>query len=172
MPIIRKYNGIELSAPKTGVVNNFTTTNITGTVAETILSTILIPANTFNLYDIIDIESRLRKTNTNGTATIRIRIGTTQVLGATLFATFTSSAAVHTYIPIYRRLTIKNITTATETLTATDSVVTDMGAITTINTNIAVDWTVDNYIIVTGQLANAADTMNLMFIVLNHIVGA
>lgn len=172
MSIIRKHNGVDLSAPYNGVTNSFTTVNITSTTAEVILSTVLIPANTFKLYDIIDIESRLRKTNNNATATIRVRIGTTESLGATLFATFTSTSSTHSYIPIYRRLVIKNLTTGTETLPSATSSVADFRVVSLINSNIAVDWTVDNYIVVTGQLGNASDIMNCMFVILKHIDGS
>ncbi len=173
MSIIRKYNGIEISPPSNVVTNDFTTTNITGTVAETILTTVLIPANTFKLYDIIDIESRLRKTNANATATIRLRVNTTEVIaGSTLVATFTSTAVSHTYIPIYRRLTIKNLTTGTETIPGATSRLADINASTLVNSNISIDWTVDQYIIATGQLGNASDIMNLMFVVLKWTDGS
>lgn len=173
MPIIRKYNGITVSPPSTGIVNNFTTTNITGTVAETILSTILIPANTFKLYDIIDIESRLRKTNSNATATIRIRTNTSQSLtGAVLIGTFTSTLASDSYIPIFRRIVIKDLTSGTEFADATSTnIVNDLNNNTLVYSNTAIDWTVNQYIILTGQLGSTSDIMNLMFIILKCIEG-
>lgn len=172
MAIIRKYNGVELSAPGSGDANNYTSLNITGTTAETVLSTVLVPGNTFKQYDIIDLESRLRKTGNGGLATIRIRVGTTVSTGATLLATYTSTSVLHTFIPIFRRFVIKNISTGTECMPATTSAPNDITQLLVINSNISVDWTVNQYIIVTGQLNSSADTMNCLYIILKHIDGS
>jgi hypothetical protein len=175
MPIIRKYNGVDLSPPGTGSTNSYTTLNITGTVAETILSTTLIPANTFQQYDIIGIESRLRKGSTSATATIKIRIGTTQSLTATQVATYTSTSASHGYIPIMRRMVVKTVDgsgSGTEVLTTGTSMPSDVSrAGDTGISNLAINWTVDNYIIATGQLGNTGDTMNCMYLITDYITG-
>lgn len=176
MPIVRKYNGVDLSPPYTGATNSYTTVNITGTVAETILSTIFVPANTFKQYDMVGIESRIRKTSTNGTATIRLRVGTTQSLSAMQIATFTSTSAAHTYIPIMRRMVIKTLngtSDGTEIVTSSTSLVSDSyrDGDTGVS-NLAINWTVDNYIIATGQLGSASDTMNCMFLITDYITGA
>lgn len=175
MSIIRKKNGINLNPEKTGIINSFAgSSNIGGTTAETVLSTVLIPANTFKLYDIIRIESRLRKDNNNDIATIRIRIGTTESISSTLAGVYTSTASNHNYIPITRYYAIENLSGAgsgTKSFPASFSLAVQSG-VADVESNLAIDWTVDNYVVLTGRLSNASDVMNLMYIVVDQINGA
>lgn len=69
-------------------------TAITGTTAETLVNTYLIPANTFNANDVIRISSFVaEKTGTVGTVSMRVKVGTTATFGsATTIATYVTSA--------------------------------------------------------------------------------
>ena len=71
MAYIRKIKDIEVNPPQ----NNALGTTVTGTLSETITQSVLVPANTFKQYDIFGIEARLRKQNSKGINTLRLRIG-------------------------------------------------------------------------------------------------
>ena len=61
MSYIRKYNGIEINPPHT-----IGGTSFTSTTAENIIDSVLVPANTFKLYDVFGVEARVRKIGTSG----------------------------------------------------------------------------------------------------------
>jgi hypothetical protein len=68
-------------------------TPVTGTVAETILFTVTIPANTFNAIDIIHFFYNVYKTTTLGSYVMRLKINTSNTLsGAVTVGTYNGSA--------------------------------------------------------------------------------
>ena len=83
------------STIKTVVKDATASTAVTGTTAETLLNTYLIPANTFGANDVMRISSFLaEKTGTAGTVTMSIKVGTTATFGsATTIATYTTGVA-------------------------------------------------------------------------------
>ena len=87
IPTILGFNPI-----KTVVKDATASTAVTGTTAETLLNTYLIPANTFNANDVMRISSFFaEKTGTVGTVTMRVKVGTTATFGsATTIATYTT----------------------------------------------------------------------------------
>ena len=164
--MIRNINGIKINPPVQTDINSETTENITGTTTEKVLSAVLIPAGTFVTGDVIGIETRLRTSGTNGSKTIRIRIGTTVNTSAELAAETVSLTNSHTFIPLSRMMAIKN-GDDTELITNTQNPTSDIGVSydSFIDyTLLTTDWTVANYIIVTGQLSHEEDTMNCMHI--------
>jgi hypothetical protein len=159
MTYIRKINDITVNGP----VNGATGVSITGGITEVVAQSVLIPANTFLQYDIIGLYGRLRKQNTNDTATIRLRINTTPTVGGQLVGTYASTSATHLLIPISRRLVIKTLDgtgDGTMVMGNTAGESTDIGMTNQSYSNLAINWSVDNYLIVTGQLRNASDILN------------
>lgn len=165
---IRNKNGIRFTPPVVETINNFIGfENVTDDTSELILSSVLIPADSFKLYDIIEIESRIRKNNTNGIVAIRIRIGTGQTTSDTLVATYSSTSATHTFIPIKRTLTIKDLDgtpSGTKTIDASTSVSYDYIYSGFTISDLNINWTLNNYISVTGQMQSLLDEMNCMYI--------
>lgn len=161
---IRNKNGILFTPPGVNEINNFTGSENNTSITETILSSVLIPANSFKTYDIIEIESRLRKNNSNGAATIRIRIGTGQTTTDSLVATFSSTTISDSFIPIKRTLKITSATTTTQVINSSTSLSFDDEFSGSTLSDVTIDWTKNNYISVTGQLVSASDNMNCMYI--------
>jgi hypothetical protein len=161
MPIIRKINDIVVNGP----VNGSTGASITGSIAEAVSQSVLIPANTFKQYDIVGLYGRLRKENTNNTATIRLRINTTPTIGGQIVGFFSSTLASHLLIPVYRRIVIKTLDGTGDGTIVIDNgnpYATDIGSTIEGYVSLPIDWTVDNYLVVTGQLINASDILNCM----------
>jgi hypothetical protein len=164
--MIRKINGITYNPPAD---YGDTATTSVGTT-ETILNSVLVPANTFKIYDIVGIQTRIRKTTTNATINLRLRIGTTLNTSQTQVGIFTSASSAHSYIPFDRRLSIQSTTTDTRVLVSTTSYVSDYGgAFPSDMTTLSIDWTSDNYIIITGQTTTSTDTLNCGYIYLDLI---
>jgi hypothetical protein len=137
------------------------TTDSTGflSTANTVVYTQLIPANTFAVGDIVRVTYRTKKLLTNGAQSLRIYTNPTANLSGTplLVGTLASGQAASRYNQMQRNLAIKNATNNTEVPITTATLATD-----TINTGdfatVAINWTVDQYIVFALQNTSALDT--------------
>jgi hypothetical protein len=133
-------------------------TAITGTTTETLSRSLLIPANTFSSNGMLEILTRMTKTGTASTSNIRIYKNTSNTLtGATLIAANTTITGTNLFSQMIRTFRINsNILTGYTTASSlTDYASTSSLLSTTFTTN------VDNYIIFSIQLGNAADSANI-----------
>jgi hypothetical protein len=134
-------------------------TNVTGTTADTLTTSVTISANTFTTGDILRITSFNEFTGTAGTKQVRFYINTSASLsGATLLGTTPNAVASTRAIGMDRNLVIKSATStkthsASATTTYTNSNIT-AGALTNAN----IDWTTTQYLIVSIQLGNTGDS--------------
>jgi hypothetical protein len=148
-----------LSSQLYRVVNTADSSTITGSTALTLVYSQLIPANTFAVGDIVRISYRGLKTGTAGNNSQTFHINTTNtVSGASLLGTFATTALVR-IMQIDRKLYIKNVTTNTETYTNnTNSPYEYTNNPTIVFSNIAINWTVDQYLICSNTLSNSGDS--------------
>jgi hypothetical protein len=152
-------------------INLTTPQPTTSSLTERKLGSILVPANTFSAGDSLKVECFARKQNTNATSNIKlywnsadsisspspIRIGEYVGLGATFTA-----------IPIIRRLGVNTSDgsgNGTSVLLNTIDVYQDyINNNTSLPSNLALNWTVDSYIILAGDVDNASDILNCQWI--------
>jgi hypothetical protein len=149
------------------IASNYTNVGLTATTAETILHALLIPANTFGVGRDPKFNCLGTKVGTANFVTIRARISTSAapspVTSGTLIATLVPASGSVLWYPFERRAI--HIDTATSTLSTNVSSVAhtdyfNAGANTVLNNNI--DWTVNQYLIITGQPASSnADVFTL-----------
>jgi hypothetical protein len=146
--MIRKVEGQTYNPPKEGLMSSQGQT-LTGT--ETFLDSVLIPANTFAQYDVVDIISRLIKTGSNQTVIVRIRIGPSNNTSQTLVGTNQTSPTTGLLIPTFRRLFIQNVSNSTYVLNTGSTLLSiiDLSPSNAYSDITTIDWTVDNYIIIT-----------------------
>jgi hypothetical protein len=151
-------NGVALN--KQSVIDG---TAITGTTASTLTATILIPANTVSVGDVIYVKTRVRKTGTAGTLTTRMYINTSSAIGGSLIAT--SAAAATTLMFQYSRSLAVKSTTNTESMAGNLNVnADDNTAVTTAVSANNIDWTVAQYLVVAVQNGSTADSSRSSFI--------
>jgi hypothetical protein len=127
--------------------------------SNTISISVLIPANTFAVDDVIRINHRVRATGILAIRETRIYANTTNAIaGAVLIST---ASLINTILSanLQRFLAIKNATTNTEVITATASQLTDYNNFTTAVSTLAINWTVDQYIIFAVNAGNAGDSI-------------
>lgn len=126
-------------------------TALTGTTAITLMKSILIPANTINVDDVVKIMTRaIRNTATGGSINYMYINTTDSLTGATLVGTMGGS---FTFYGMERSLYIKSATNS-ETLNATlNSAGSEV--VTGINTaaNLNINWAVNQYVIAAFQNA-------------------
>jgi hypothetical protein len=130
-------------------------TAVTGTTVDTLSQSLLIRANTFTGNGMLEILARSFKTGSAGNQSLRAYTNTSASLtGATLIATF--MAASSQVFPQGIRTFRINSNTLSGTFASTsgnsDHVAANGKSSATFNT------TVDNYIIISIQLTNAADS--------------
>ena len=126
-------------------------TALTGTTAITLMKSILIPANTFATGDVVKILNRAIRSTATGTGINYFYINTTNSLtGATLIGTQSASSR---FYAMERNLYIKS-STISETVDSSTSVSSDNPAVSTsANSNLNIDWSVNQYIISAFQNA-------------------
>jgi hypothetical protein len=141
------------------IVNTADSSTITGTTALTLIYSQLIPANTFILGDIVRISYRGLKTGTAGINSATFYVNTTNtVSGASLLGTFATTALVR-MMQIDRKLYIKNVTSNTETyVNNVNSPYEYTNVPTSVFSNVAINWTVDQYLICADTLGNSGDS--------------
>jgi hypothetical protein len=129
--------------------------------SNTISISVLIPANTFVVDDVIRINYRVRATGVLANRESRMYANTTSSLtGAILISTLSLSNNILAG-NLQRFLAIKNATTNTEVINNTSNLLIDYAAITSpasVST-LAINWTVDQYIIFAVNVTNAADSI-------------
>lgn len=136
--------------------------NVSGTLTESILNTIVINAGSFNSMDLMKVIFRIVKTTNLGTLSVRLRMNTTNTLaGATLLATSSMSTTNRTSL-YYRHFDL-----IAGTITGWDSgqaVGSDIGTNTTNNTTYIYNTNSILYLFTTIQLTNVGDTITSNFI--------
>lgn len=150
-----------------------TTTTPAGSVnstSNTLINSLLIPANTFSSGDIVTIETCVTKSAANNAFSFYFYVNTSATLvGATLVATNTSVAIATRAAQLYRRLTIDvaagtgNGTIVLNTsFAARDDI--GVGNYTTGFSTLTTNWTVDQYLIVSGSVVSTSDTLSCQWI--------
>lgn len=141
-----------------------TDSSVTGTTNQTVLCSLSIPANTMGVNDVLMIESSLYAIGTAGTKVFRAHFSTTdQTIGATFSAGGTTQAGLvqmasaNVWSVLNRKIANKNSQTANNAgLTATSSA-TDSVSSNTARTATNIDFTIDQWVVITCQLANIGD---------------
>ena len=134
-------------------------TIITGTTAETVSQSLLIPANTFT-NGALEVIARATKVGVLGSLKVRFYKNTTNSLtGATLIAypSFESATVLYSF----NTRTFRINTNILSGITATANFNFDFTGATTPLSSIAFNTSVDNYILFVIQLANIADSANI-----------
>lgn len=139
-------------------------TAVTGTTASTLTASILIPANTIAVGDVIYVKTRVRKTGTAGTLTTRMYVNTSSAIGGSLIATSAAAAATTLMFQFTRSLAVKT-STNTETMAGNLNVnADDNTSVTTAVSANNIDWTQNQYLVVAVQNGSTSDSSRSSFI--------
>jgi hypothetical protein len=146
------------------IINKIKTTDgtaVTGTTANTLTDSILIPANTVAVGDVITFRNRVRKTGTAGLLSVRAYVNTTAVIGGANVA-ISSNANTSRFSQMVRQLAVKS-STNTESFPIA-GVYTDDAQTGTVVVSSNIDWTIDQYLVISVQNTSAADSTISSFI--------
>jgi hypothetical protein len=165
-----KINGFNMYNPFQ-TISLTTPQSTTSSLTEVKLGSIFVPANTFKTFDVVKLESFVKKTGTNAVSNVRLYWNNTDDLTTTVrIAENIGVTATATAIPMVRRLSIMvsdGSGNGTNVLLNTVDVNQDYiqhAALTTTPRSLAIDWTIDSYIILAGDVDNASDNINCQWI--------
>ena len=138
---------------------NLTTSNLTGTLTETIIWSALIPAGTFDVDDTLFFYTRVTANNSGNTKTFRVYFNTTSSLvSAEKAATVTATSNSAGFTSLSRHIVFKNSLSSQEVADSSTHLLTDYNVNASAISTLTVDFSVDQYIIISGQLTNTGDT--------------
>jgi hypothetical protein len=146
------------------IINKIKTTDgtaVTGTTANTLTDSILIPANSVAVGDVITFRNRVRKTGTAGLLSVRAYVNTSAAIGGANVA-ISSNANTSRFSQMVRQLAVKS-STNTESFPVA-GVFTDDAQTGTVVVSSNIDWTVDQYLVISVQNTSAADSTVSSFI--------
>ena len=167
-----KINGFNMYSPFQ-TISLTTPQSTTSSLTEVKLGSIFVPANTFKTFDVVKLESFVKKTGTNAVSNVRLYWNTSDSISSPTpirIAENIGVTATITAILFVRRLSIMvsdGSGNGTNVLLNTVDVNQDYiynAALTTIPSSLAINWTVDSYIILAGDVDNAADNINCQWI--------
>lgn len=136
-------------------------TAVTGTTLNTYTDSVLIPANTVAVGDVIIFRNRVKKTGTAGLLSVRAYVNTTAAVGGSNVA-ISSNANTARYSQMTRSLAVKT-STNTESFPIVGGF-TDDAQTGTVVVSSNIDWTVDQYLVISVQNTSAADSTISSFI--------
>jgi hypothetical protein len=148
--------------------DNVDTSPVTGTVANTIIKSYLVPANTLSVGDTLDIKTVCSKTGTNATANFRIYTNTSASLTGASSLALVVPASNNIYFSLDRTYTLKSGNTL-ESFPVGSTATTDEVGSTAAISNTAFNPTVDNYIIIAIQPNNASDSFKQTLCYITHL---
>lgn len=153
--MIRKYKGKEIRIIGTGIDSSGTSTG-----SDVKLTSVLVPAGTITVDDVITIRSFLRATTTYGGHTVTLWWNTSDSLtGALGLAKYETSG--NAAPSIYRRILFTELDSAIMFNTGTASS-TDLGESTAAYSTVAIDTEVDGYFMISSRATTSGRTNDTM----------
>lgn len=135
------------------LARSFAAVSVTGTTTETTLATIAVPANAMGPNGVLRVTTYWSHTNNANTKTLRTKFG-----GATLVSPAPTASSTSRHLIEVANRNATNSQIVPPNALATSSA---FGASGTAFSTFAIDTTAAQNITLTGQLANAADTITL-----------
>jgi len=142
-----------------------TSVSHSGNTNNTILGSVVVPANTYKAGDLIQLDSMFEKIGTAGITTLRFYwvSGATPTLSGAIQLSIRGFVAANRFSTQTRRLYIRTangtgsgLTLGTELLTTTGGIFYDYFS-SQARSNASINWTVTGTIFCTVQLGNSAD---------------
>ena len=166
-----KINGFNMYNPFQ-TISLTTPQSTTSSLTEVKLGSIFVPANTFKTFDVVKLESFVKKTGTNAVSNVRLYWNNTDDLTTPIqIAENIGVAATVTAILLVRRLSImvsdgsgNGTNVLLNTVDTTQDYISGASTVTATPSSLAINWNVDSYIILAGDIDNASDSINSQWI--------
>lgn len=137
-------------------------TAVTGTTANTLVTSFNIPANTVKVGDAWELKYRVRKTGVAGVLTITVYVNTSAAIGGTILGIYQTTATA-LGIMMQRNVIIKTATNTEVMNTGTSNQAFDYLNSTVAYSALNIDWTVQQYLVFTIRNNSTADSSIMSF---------
>jgi hypothetical protein len=139
------------------VISKANLSTSTSSLTPVILDSLLIPANTVKTGDVIELRGIFEKTGSLGGATYGISLNTTNASAGTAVGTLTTGT---TQLFVNKFMHLCVTPSGTYVLNPATSMLNDEVVSPSIApVSLTIDWSVNQYIILTGQVLNAGDSV-------------
>jgi hypothetical protein len=150
------------------IATQTTVTASTTSVSNVLMGSVLIPANTFVVGDVVRCYAMYEKVGANAAATVRFYANTTNDLSGSpvLLGVYTPAVASAGGYPLFRKYTI-NATSGSNTFgynTSTTTQGNDTQPIATALEIFNLNWTSDLYLIASANVGSASDTLTFRYL--------
>lgn len=133
----------------------------TGTTSETLIASLQCQAGTFQANDILRIAATLTRTGAGGTCTCKLYVNSSASLsGATLLGQWSAGTSA-TWSKFQREMVFKNSLSSQEIFPSSAAINFDVANQNTAITTLTNNYAIDQYLIISFQLANTGDTATL-----------
>lgn len=147
--------------PRRVFYKNNNPSSLNNTTNETLMDSVLIPANTLQANDILQIYVLMTKSGTAGNVVIRVNVNTSaSLIGDTLIGTFTASTT-GLWAPLLRKMIFQNSVTSQSIYSTGTSSINDELNPNSAHTALTIDFTQNQYFTVSFQNGNIGDTTTL-----------
>jgi hypothetical protein len=147
-------------------ITDITVNTVTG-LTEQILVSVLIPANTFIADNHFQVQIRLTRPANTGQSNYKFYINTSAAIGGTNFGSFSIASNSNTSFKLLRSLSVINATTTTNYNAVANNVYSDWIAGT--DTNAAIDWTVNQYVVITAQSTSTTGSNSSRAVIISQM---
>ena len=154
----------------TTIYKNTTPQTVSASTSNTVLQSILIPANTFKAGDLIEASYRLKKVGVNNTCAVRLAVNTSlTTAGYTIMATTNFNPANNLYNSVQRVFQVITANNNTESFGSLTLSNTDFTNNTAAVSNLSIDWTVDQYVFTAALPVSSSDSITSTYLLLKRI---
>ena len=163
-----KVNGYQFKVSKKNIIQ---TTGVgaysgAGSVANIIYLSLFVPANTFTVNDVVQLEHGLQNSGGTQTITWRIYYNTSNTLtGAVQIAQRSESVGL-LFLPGMRKMAIRSNTNNTYVMGTSGNFYTDFQSISVVSSTLSINWTTDLYFLV-AAISNPDNMRGLYFKISN-----
>lgn len=162
--MIRKINGNAIRNFSTGA-----TANVTGVTTETKMQSILIPADTFAVGDLIELEAMFTKVGVANTVEFHFKTNTIDGLSGAIDLGIFTTISTDIFLTMSRRFVVRDLEgggtgldQSTSGLKASSSQENDY--LSDVQSDFAINWSADLYIMCTAKLTSSSDSVTQRFL--------
>jgi hypothetical protein len=145
-----------------------TVNTVTGLTEQKVVS-ILIPANTFVAGNNFKVTMRLTRPASSGQSTYRFYINTSDAIGGSNIGLYQRASDASTSFLLSRSFNIINATTSTNYSSVAGTVGSSTDFANGVDTTIAVDWTVNQYFVISAQSSSGTGNNSSKAIIVSLI---
>lgn len=144
------------------VKTNVTAGSAVSSTSDTLLTSVLVPANTFAAGDVVMMESMVSKSASLGTYIMRFYWNTTSSLSGAILIGLSATLGTTVRSQVLQRQVLIRVSNGSglgSMVSNTSTAINTDTAVTAAPSTLAINWTIDGYLIVSASHTSASETV-------------